>query len=232
MEQLYILNNISGSNRSLFAGGQWVNDSTQRCPSCGAFDVRSEPSEIQIALNHVGRQGFVEYLWNSHSLPIFRQDLIDLWQERGLTGFGLKPVRIVGWYDQPRRSLPANIPSYHRVVATSFVRLIEPAPVTSCHACGFVSYGFPKVGTHLSSGLRIDPESWNGTDLSGLMGYVFLFCTRRTAAVTLDAGFSKHISFVRTQDWGTWEQLDVRKWTPEAYRQYREGFLIRRSSDL
>jgi len=197
------------------------------------FPETSEPSEIEIGLNHLGRRGFAEYLWNSHSLPILRQDLIERWQDASLTGFELKPVRIVEWYQKPRKPLPENIPVYYRLVTKNRVRLIEPPPLGSpCQECGFIQYAFPKLGTYLPNGLRVDTASWDGSDFFGLAHYVFVFCTRRVAEVTLRAGFNRHITFVRLQDWSRWGDFNVRGWTSEAYEQHVESFLIRRVEDL
>jgi hypothetical protein len=202
VEQFYVLDYMIEDWR-LYAGGQFVNDTSQRCPMCNVFTEDSEPSEIQIALNHLGRRGFVEELWNSHSLPIFRHDLVDLWQRTGLTGFTVKPVRIVGWYEKPRKPLPEDIPIYHRLVTTSKARLSKPPAVSApCPVCSYIEYAFPKIGTHTPNGLRIDPISWDGSDFFGLAQYNFVFCTRRTAEVTLKAGYNRHICFVRVEDYG------------------------------
>lgn len=231
-QQFYKFDNYPCDLR-LYAGGQFVNDTSQRCLVCGVFTETSEPSEIEIGLNHLGRHGFAEHLWNSHSLPIFRQDLIERWQGAGLTGFELKPVRIVRWYEKPRKPLPENIPTYYRLVTTSKARLIEPPPLGDpCPECGFVQYAFPEVGTHLPNGLCIDPASWDGVDFFGLMHYNYVFCTRRAAATTLEAGYNKHIAFVRVEDYGRWEEYDFRTWTPEAHWQHVQSFLIRRVEDL
>jgi len=196
--------------------------------------VGIEPSEIAIALNHLGKHGFTEYLWNSHSLPIFRQDLIELWQSSGLSGLKTRPARIVGWYRNPKKPLPENLPTYYRLVAGGTVRLSVPTPLsTVCPRCGFADYAFPKLSTRLTNGIRIDPTSWDGSDFFGLAQYVFVLCTRRVAETTLQAGYNRHIVFIRTQDFLRWEELDMQKgWTPEKYRKHVESFLIRRVEDL
>lgn len=231
-EQFYVLDHMIEDWR-LYAGGQFVNDTSERCPVCKVFTESSEPPEIEIALNHLGRHGFVEELWNSHSLPIFRYDLVDLWQHTGLTGFTVKPIRIVGWYEKRRRLLPEGIPTYYRLVTTSKARLNEPPPVSGpCPACGYIEYAFPKIGTHLPNGLRIDLASWDGSDFFGLAQYNFVFCTRRAAEITLRAGYNRHICFVRVEDHGRWEEFNVREWTPKEYRKYLESFRIRQVEDL
>lgn len=233
MEQGYVLDTIQAADLRLFAGGQWKNDTRERCPQCGAFRDDTEPAEIHIALNHLGRRGFAEFLWNSHGLPILRQDLVDQWRDARLSGFELKPVRIVGWNDAPRKPLPAGVPPYWRLVTTSKVRLSEPPPLDgACSSCGFVRYAFPRVGSYLPHGIRVDLQSWDGADFCGLRGYEFVFCTRRAAQVTLAAGYSRHIAFVREGDWSRWEEFDIRRWTPRAYSEYIESFLIRRVEDL
>ena len=141
---LYVFETTSASDSRLYAGGQWVNDKQQRCSSCGFFIHSSEQSEIEIALNHLGRHGFAEYLWNSHSLPIFREDLVELWQSQCLTGFQLKPVRIVGWYGSPSKPLPQVIPRYFWLTPTSQVCLIDPAPLgESLHDLWLSEVWFP-----------------------------------------------------------------------------------------
>src|SRR6266498_291744 len=158
------------TSHRLYAGGQWVNDSRSKCSGCDVFDESSEPKVIQIALNHLGRRGFVEQVWNSHSLPIIREDLIDLWQQNHLTGLDTKPVSIVGWFEGHRRLLPRSIPNYFRLITTSKVRLITPKPRGSpCRRCGFVEYDFPKTGTHLRNGIQIDQASWDEADFCGGM---------------------------------------------------------------
>lgn len=231
---LYVFETTSASDSRLYAGGQWVNDKQQRCSSCGFFIHSSEQSEIEIALNHLGRHGFAEYLWNSHSLPIFREDLVELWQSQCLTGFQLKPVRIVGWYGSPSKPLPQVIPRYFWLTPTSQVCLIDPAPLGGpCMTCGSLKYGFPRLGNHLLRGLVIDPQSWDGADFFGLRNYVFLFCTRRVAEITLGAGYSRHIAFVRATDYQRWEDFNTAKWrTSKAYAEYIENFLIRRAEAL
>lgn len=232
-EQFYMLDKTHASDLRLYAGGQWVNYTRERCPVCKVFPESAEPSEIEIALDHLGRRGFVEYLWNSHSAPIFHQDLINLWRNAGLTGFGVKPVRIVGWHEKPRKPLPTNIPTYYWLTTKSKSRLSEPPPSSDpCPVCGYIEYAFPKVGTHLPNGLRMDPTSWDGSDFFGLAQYAFVFCTRRVAEITLKAGYNQHIAFVRLEDFGRWDDFDVRKWTPRAHREHVESFLIRRPEDL
>jgi len=232
--QFYVLDTIQACDSRLYAGGQWVNDTRTRCPTCGVFSRATEPDEIEIGLDHLGRHGFAEYLWNSHTLPIFRRDLIDLWRGQGFTGFALKPVRIVGWSRRSRKPLPADIPDYYRVVVTSRIRLLEPPPAgVPCPSCGFVKYSFPKIGNHLPQGIAIDVESWDGSDLFGPAQYVFVFCTRRVADATLQAGYNRHIVFVRTGDYSRWEDFDIRQgWTPEKHQRHVESFLIRRIEDL
>ena len=233
MEQFYELEHIGVADSRLYAGGQWCNDTRQRCSTCNGFMEITEPNEVRIELNHLGQRGFVEYLWNSHSGPIFRADLVSLWQLAGLTGFDLKPVRIVGWRGKPRKSLPDNIPIYYWLKTISKARLAEPPPVEApCSDCGAIRYGFPSLGTHLSNGMRIEPGSWDGADFFGLQDYYFVFCTRRAAEITLAAGYNRHIAFVRVENHGRWQEFNIRDWTPKAYSEYMETFLIRRVQDL
>lgn len=230
-QEFYVLH--TPVDTQLYAGGQWINDTRERCPISNNFTEASEPSTIEIALNHVGQRGFTEHLWNSHSLPIFRQDLVNVWQKTGLSGLTIKPVIIVGWYRKPGKSAPKGMPSYYRLVTANKVNLRTPTALGDpCPLCGFVSYSFPKVGTHLPSGLKINMESWNGSDFFGLANYTFIFCTRHAAEVTLRAGYNTHIAFVRTENWQRWEEFDIRKWTPRAYHEYLESFFVRRIEDL
>ena len=228
MSTFYVLDKIYAGNTKRYAGGQWVNNTGSRCQGCGIWIPETEPDEIKSALNHLGRDGFVEYLWNSHGLPIFREDLVEVWQQAGLTGFRCKPVRVVGWDDRPKRPLPMGIPTYYRLVLASYVRLREPRPGTSaCSCCGFVRYSFPKTSARLESGIAIDDNTWDGADFMGLYGYEFVFCARRAAQVTLEAGYNRHIAFVRQEDWDRWEEFRVDTWKPKDYDQYIESFLIR-----
>jgi len=229
----YVLDDIHAADTRLYAGGQWTNDVGRHCPRCGVWVPETEPDEIHIALNHFGRDGFAEYLWNSHTLPIFRDDLGRLWQRAGLTGFSIKPVRIVGWHNQPKKPLPADIPIYHRLVLTSTVRLREPPPLNDgCGVCGFIQYAFPKLSVRLQNGMKVDEHTWDGADFFGLRGYEFVFCTRRAAQVTLEAAYNRHIAFVRQEDYTRWEEFRPDTWDHKAYRQYVETFLIRDPAHL
>lgn len=228
MGSFYVLDKIYAAYVERYAGGQWENDTRSRCPGCGIWLPETEPDEIQIALNHLGRDGFAELLWNSHGLPIFREDLVEVWQQAGLTGFHPRPVRIVGWDDRPNKPLPTGIPNYYRLVLTSTVRLSEPPPESNGRpCCGFARYAFPKGTERLEHGIVIDEQTWDGADFMGLYGYEFVFCTRRAAQVTLEAGYNRHIAFVRQGDWGRWESFRVDAWEHKAYRKYMETFLIR-----
>ncbi len=232
MPQLYVLDTDLASDQSLYAGGQWINDTRQRCPDCMAFDRSTEPEVLEIALNQLGRSGFAEYLWNSHVLPIFRQDLVELWHTNKLTGFDVKPVLIVSWWEEPDKPLPADIPKYYRLVTTSNVGLSEPpVRVARCGSCGFTEYAFPKTGTYLPQGMHIDEKTYDGADICGVNGYEFVFLSRRAAEVTLAAKY-KHIGLVLIQKWGSWRPFDIRTWTSVAYQHYLEGFIIRRPADL
>ena len=233
MSEFYKLDTVLASNYRLFAGGQWINDSRRPCYGCGVLDEVTEPSTIEIALNHLGRRGFVEQLWNSHSLHILRQDLINVWVSNGLTGFEVKPVAIVGWFGKPSRDLPKHIPSYARLVTRSKVRLVDPPPRSvTCPECGFTEYAFPKIGVHLPNGIRLDETSWDGADIFGVRNYEFVFFSRRAAELTLRSGFSQTISFVRLENWGRWQEFDIRKWDVKGYRKYLGRFLIRKPEDL
>jgi hypothetical protein len=233
MLEFYMLDIVLTSDYRLFAGGQWINDTRKPCNSCGVLDEVLEPSNIEIALNHTGRRGFVEHLWNSHSLHIFRQDLINVWVNNGLAGFEVKPVSIVGWFGKSTRELPQPIPSYARLVTRSKVRLLEPPPRSAtCPECGFTEYAFPKIGVHLPNGIRLDDTSWDGSDIFGVKNYEFVFFSRRAADLTLRSGLSQAISFVRLENWGRWQEFDIHKWNGKEYKKYLSGFLIRKPEDL
>lgn len=92
--ELYLLNTADGPNRKLFAGGQY-QDTYKICPLYGVSQRGEITSGLhEIKLDHVGKLGFAVKLWNSHSLPIFRKELIDLWQEKGFSGYFSEPVNI------------------------------------------------------------------------------------------------------------------------------------------
>lgn len=231
MMQFYILDTGLGADWKLYAGGQAIVKPIVRCPVCNWPLDDGGPAEIHVALDHIGRQGFTEHLWSG--VPIFRADLVGMWEEAGLSGFAVRKVKIVTWHNRPRKPLPENIPGYLQLVPTSRVRLLEPPPIESpCPQCGVVEYAFPKVGNHLENGIRIDPSSWDGSDFFSLTGYGFVFCTRRVAEVTLRAGFNRRIVFAKVDDYDRWEEFDYDKWTPTAYREYLEQYLIRRVEDL
>lgn len=139
-------------------------------------------------------------------------------------------MRIVGWYGRPRKPLPESIPSYYRVLTTSKVRLLEPPPKEEepCPGCHRVWYAFPLDLTPLPHGIMVDESSWDGADFFGVRGYVFLFCTRRAAEVTLRAGYNRYISFIRLSDYKRWGPLN----SCPNYREYIEQFLIRKVKEL
>jgi hypothetical protein len=225
--QFFILDTVYCSDIRLFAGGQVFSAVERRCTGCNRVLSLLERDTVKIGLCHLGKQGFVEYLWNSHSLPIFRSDLIGLWLEAGLTGFLTKPIQITGWYRTGGRPLPALIPTYSMLIPSSHVQLVEPSPEGErCSQCGFLGYGFPKTGNHLANGLQIDLKSWDGSDFFGLIGYPWIFCSYRVLEVTLDLKF-KHIAFIPSSQWNSWEPYHTSKWTPLGYHNYIESFLIR-----
>jgi hypothetical protein len=226
--QFFVCELSYGSNHKMSAGGQYVNDASMRCSACGAFLRSFGSPEINIELNHIGKWGFTEYLWNSHSLPIFRGDLIDLWQKSNFSGFEIRPIHITGWYKKQKRQLPPGIPSYYELIATCKVKLLEPKPLQEpCSKCGFVQYEFPKIGNHLTNGIQIDACSWDGQDFFTMAGYNFLFCTRQVVEVTIKAGYSSRIAFCKAENSGRWEEFNINKWDPKSYRAYIEKFLVR-----
>lgn len=229
----FVVDTIIALDHKLFAGGQYTNDQSVRCPNCGRF-VRSESNSfVDIQLNYIGKFGFTEYLWNSHTLPLFRKDLVELWQESNLSGFKIKPVQITGWYKKPKKLLPSEIPEYFELIPINYVKLISPEPLQPpCPLCGFVPYAFPKIGNQLLNSIQIDKKSWEGSDFFSVNGYNFLFCTRNVVEVTLMAGYSKAIAFVNVLDWWRWEDFDIHKWSPKSYQAYLEKFLIRKVEDL
>lgn len=232
MENLFfVLDTVYASDIRYFAGGQVMFEDEKRCPQCNSI-LPNMNETIKIALNHIGKQGFAEFLWNSHSYPIFRDDLIDEWFSSGLTGFTTKPVEIIGWFEKSKKPLPENIPSYKQIITTSNVELIEPEPIgKKCSRCGFIKYAFPKLGNHLPEGLRIKIDTWNGNDLFGLQGYQYTFCSSRVLEVTLQKKY-KHISFINTANWNKWKSYDARIWTPDTHKAYVDEYLIRNYKDL
>lgn len=228
----YVLDTVYASDIRLFAGGQVISGTETRCSVCNSMLPLENKEPIRVALSHLGKQGFAEYLWNSHSLPIFRADLVDLWLEAGLSGFITKPVQITGWFEARNRPIPETIPIYYYLITTSYIKLVEPPPEGEiCNKCGFTKYRFPKIGNRLPYGLSINHNTWDGTDFFGLVGYTWIFCSCRVLEVTLPKRY-KHIAFIHTSNWNKWEPFDIEKWTPKAYDEYVENFLIRRTSDL
>jgi len=226
-DSFYVLDTLYASNTHFFAGGQVIAGIETRCPSCNSLFPLQERGTINIAINHLGKKGFVEYLWNSHTLPIFRIDLINLWLEAGLSGFITKPVQIIGWFRNSKRPLPDTIPSYRCLIPISHVQLTEPSPEgEKCILCGFTKYNFPKIGNYLSNGLHIGMSTWNGADFFGLIGYPWIFCSNQVLEITLPKRY-KHISFIHVYNWNKWEPFDINKWTSKAYYNYINNFLIR-----
>lgn len=216
------------SAANTYAGGQWVNwptDQSAFCPHCNMPKLAAQPAEYHIELNYVGRKGFIEVLWNSHGLPIFRSDVIDLWQSKGFTGFDVRPVKIVGWRGK-KQPLPKNIPKYYRLLVTGRAMLRLPPTQSICPVCGFRKYDFDRrVGIH------VDEPSWDGSDIFTLQGYEFVLCTKQVAEVTLQAGY-RNIAFVRAEQWDTWEQFDIAKWDIKEWRKMFDAYFIRGVEDL
>ncbi len=229
MDDLYVFNMNYAAYHKYYAGGQAIN-SGGRCQSCNVLKNPENP--VEISLNHLGIRGFVEYLWNSHGLKIFRQDLVELWKGNDFSGYEVDSIKIVGWYEKPKKELPEQIPSYFRLTPTSWVRLLEPESLTSpCPVCGFVNYDFPNSDP-LPNGIQVDLATWDGSDFFGMKGYVHLFCTRPVVEATLEAGYSKHIAFNRLKDYASWENYHHERWTFEDHEEYLESFLIRSVDDL
>jgi hypothetical protein len=224
----YVLDTVFASNTRFFAGGQVIEGSEEICPDCKSVLPLQPGRKVRITLDHIGRQGFVEYLWNSHSLPIFRSDVIRFWQDVGLSGFLTRPVEIIAWSTANKRNFPERIPDYYCIIPTSHVRLIEPHPQEEekCDYCGFIKYAFPRVGIYLPNGLHFDLNTLNSNDFFGLIGYKYVFCSERVLEFTLPRKY-KHIAFVPISKWCSWEPFDIKKWTPEDYYEYIESFLIR-----
>lgn len=233
MTEFYKLDTTFKYYTQSYAGGQITNLQYEVCSTCKT-ELRISNKELEVQLNYVGRAGFTEFLWTSHNLPIFRSDLVALWQEIIPGQFDTKPVRITGWYEKPSRILPTNIPTYLLVMPKSEVRLQIPKPVGDpCSTCGFVLYNFPRSNTPLPDGIEVDPSTTRGMDIVKVIGYNYLLCTRKLAEVTLRKGFNRRIVFVKQQDYLRWEQFNLRKdWTIQNYKKYESQFLIRDERDL
>ena len=216
-----------------YAGGQYINDPAKRCPICNTFVNSSAPAvpEAIIALDHLGQLGFTESLWAS--IPIFRQDIFDIWEQLHLTGYITRKVHLIDRRRDRTKPLPKDIPAYAQLIPTSYVRLAEPPPIReACPSCGFTEYAFPRVGTHLDNGMRIEPSTWDGSDIFGMTGYGFVFCTRRVAEAMLKARFNQRIVFIKVENWCRWEEYSFDRWTISDYHKHVESFLIRRVEDL
>lgn len=225
----FVIDMANGPSRQLFAGGQYQG-AYKVCPFCG---VSQRSSLHEIKLDHIGKLGFAVHLWNSHSLPIFRKELIDLWQEKGFSGYYTEAVNIIEGKENRERFKQSDLPEYRLLKPISMVRLLTPVPVKGpCSVCGFVQYDFPETGSQLEYGIDIQPASWDGSDVNGVKFYNLVICTRIVAETTLEAGFGKFISFVRIENWQKWENYDVEKWSPKEYEKYVNSFLIRTREDL
>jgi hypothetical protein len=231
-KQFYVLDTIFASDIRYFAGGQVIWGIGSRCPVCSSMIPLQSEEPVKIALNHLGQQGFAEYLWNSHSLPIFRSDIIEFWKSEGFTGFKTKPIQITGWYGRSRVPIPKAIPLYYQLIPVSYIQLIEPSPRgEKCIVCGFVRYGFPETGNHLANGLRFNQNTWDGKDFFGLVGYPMVFCNCRVLEKSLPRRY-RHIAYINMSKFNVWETFDIKKWTPKEYSNYLENFLIRKEIDL
>ena len=52
--EFYVLDTTDAAAHRLYAGGQCVNCTRQRCPACGVLTEAPEPPEMEIVLNHLG----------------------------------------------------------------------------------------------------------------------------------------------------------------------------------
>lgn len=234
MPEFYVVAGMSlAADIRLYAGGQAVNVNLVKCEHCGDSHWHV-PDIVEVELDHLGKRGFVESLWNSGLLRIFREDLFELWERRGLSGLDRRPVKIASWSRKPNKPLPPSIPNYYVLTPKNRVRLNRPnltGPI--CPVCGIGHYAFPRLGSHLVSGIEVDRTSWDGSDFFGPAGYSFFFCSRRAAELTLASGFNRHIVFIKPEDYHRWEDFDVRKgWTAKAHKQHVESFLIRDAKEL
>ncbi len=234
MSRFYVVAGMSlAADTRLYAGGQAVNVDIAQCEHCGR-KYWHVPDIVEVQLDHLGKRGFVESLWNSALLPIFREDLFELWERHRLTGLGRKPVTIAAWYRESNKPMPPSIPKYHVLTPQSAVRLNRPSlKRATCPVCGIGDYDFPLLSNHLASGIEIDEASWDGSDFFGLAGYRHLYCSRRAAEVTLASGPYRHFVFISQENFHRWEDFDIRKgWTAKAYEQHVESFLVRDIKDL
>ena len=233
MSNFYVIDTVHAADKRLFAGGQVLNDNFGKCAKCGSRRLPEQGSFL-VSLDHLGRRGFVEHLWNSDGLPVFREDLFALWKSHGLSGYDRWPVTITSSHMKTGRGSPISAPNYYVLVAAATVILtMPPRREPPCDECGAATYAFPPVGSHLPHGIQIDESSWDGSDFFSVAGYNFLFCSRRAAEVTLMNSPGRHITFIRHENYRRWEDFDVRKgWTAKAYEQHVEGFLIRDIKDL
>lgn len=230
----YILDHGNGKNSKYFAGGQYYSRERKKCPRCNAFlELHRDNLQVDIQLNHLGRLGFAPFLWNSHSLTIIREDVLNVWKDSGVTGFELGNVSIKSWYENESKLLPFNIPVYKLVIPINKVKLLEP-PVNGdpCPICGYQKYKFPQEGIRLSRGLQIQNENWNGSDVIGIDRYGYILYTEKVVIATLKAGFGDYLPFVKADKFLTWKEYNYQKWKPKEYAQYIEGFLIRNLKDI
>jgi hypothetical protein len=232
--QFFVTMFDSVKNYKLIAGGQSIEDNFSYCPRCKSrIDNRLTKKDLSIKLDHLGRLSFSPFLWNSGLHTIISDNVIDIWKKERVNGYEIGKVHISGWYSETQKPLPKEIPTYHNVVSTSFVQLLEPIKISSgCQLCGFQEYNFPKLKTYLPNGIQIDIDSWNGSDINTIYGYFLMICSEKVVQATLNAGYGKFLPFIRLDKYCTWEEFDIRKWKPNDYEKYYEGFLIRRIEDL
>ena len=225
--QFYVVELVYNRHEATIAGGLWVNAPRYFCLECGAWrPEKGSPHEIEITLERVGRAGFVEVLRNLE-LPLFRQDVIDLWQSAGFTGFDARTVRILGFTKKRKgRSLPKEMPQYYQLVLMSEVTLEAPPLLYRCPICGYKKYDFDRTG------LRVDISTWDGSSIFGIGYPKIVLCTRDVADATLRAGYGKSIPFVHAEEWGAWERFNVHRWDAKEWKKMLEGYLIRRVEDL
>lgn len=194
----------------------WWYGPVPRCETCGR--KRHELAEdIRLSIYSIGRHGFVEALWNDESLPVFREDVIDLWLSRGLTGFYIRPVQIIGWAKK-KASPPRDMPRYYALFVTGRADFSSGTVIKSCDACGFKWWD--EIAWHT---MYVDPLSWDGSDFFSVSnGDVLQLCTSRVARSIFQAGF-RQIAFVRAQERESWLHRSLAE---------KDRFFISRVEDL
>ncbi len=222
---------IDSKNR---VSGYWLNQQYDRSPRCNTPLGRIETGQRVYSIVPGLKLGYYAELMRAYPAPLYRQDVVTLWQASGFTGFEAEAVRLDCQGHDIARYSP--LPRYYHLQVTGRAEVSAPPVVIECEECGARRYN---LNACKQVGIRIKPGSWDGSDMFLLSRpyETIPIVSHRLAHATLAAGFNQAITFVRAERWRHWEPFDADGYgTPpesvEWHEMLERVFLIRRAEDL